>query len=234
MEFVPPTEAEIEAVLNLRNKLNSEITEQSYNFTDTALLRFYRGRKNDFDKAFRALVRHLEWRKEFNVDNISIENYASEFNSGKICIEGFDKNQRPCVRIYASKHNKNQRDLEGIRYLIIHTLENLIKVSKPEEERIVLCFDLSNFTLQCMDYEVVQLLINILRFNYPETLSVAFIIDSPMLFSACWSMIRPWLDPVTAKKALFVSNSKLLHYMDGSTSSSKSNCSNSSKSSFFE
>ena len=44
-----------------------------------------------------------------------------------------------------------------------------------------------------LDYEVVQLLINILQFNYPETLESALIVDSPFLFYACWAVIRPWL-----------------------------------------
>ncbi len=50
----------------------------------------------------------------------------------------------------------------------------------------------------CMypDYEVVQLLINILQFNYPETLESALIVDSPFLFYACWAVIRPWLGTV--------------------------------------
>ena len=35
---------------------------------------------------------------------------------------------------------------------------------------------------------------------YPETLSEHFIINSPYIFSAIWSLIKGWLDPVTAAK----------------------------------
>lgn len=56
----------------------------------------------------------------------------------------------------------------------------------------------------CMDYDAVKLIVNILQYNYPETLSVALILNAPMLFSACWAVIKPWLDPVTAAKCVFV------------------------------
>jgi hypothetical protein len=60
-----------------------------------------------------------------------------------------------------------------------------------------------------MDYEVVKMLINILQFNYPDILHHALVVNSPFLFSACWAIIRRWLDPVTAAKVLFVSNDQL-------------------------
>ena len=55
-----------------------------------------------------------------------------------------------------------------------------------------------------MDYDAVKLIVNILQYNYPETLSVGLILNAPMLFSACWAVIKPWLDPVTAAKCVFV------------------------------
>jgi len=63
-----------------------------------------------------------------------------------------------------------------------------------------------------MDYDVVKMLVNILQFNYPDTLHVALVINAPYLFSACWAIIRPWLDPVTAAKALFVKKDQLVEY----------------------
>ena len=37
-----------------------------------------------------------------------------------------------------------------------------------------------------MDYDVVKLLIDILQFNYPETLLTAYVMNAPFLFWACW------------------------------------------------
>ncbi len=218
MSFVPPSEDEVAAVVRLKEKLEVEKPEglDRYQFTDTGILRFYRGRKQDEEKAYRALIKHLEWRKENNVDDINNQTnlFEKEVNSGKFNINAVDKEGRPSIFIYARKHDKNDRDIDEMKLVIIHTLENILKKTKPEEERINICFDLTGFTYNCMDYDVVKLLVNILQFNYPDTLSVALVINSPFLFSACWAIIRPWLDPVTAAKVGFVKKDDLKNYFE--------------------
>jgi hypothetical protein len=134
-------------------------------------------------------------------------------NAGKFVVEGYDTTGRPAIFIYARKHNKNDRNLEELRLLIIYTMETIIKRTKPDEERMLICFDLTDFRMSCMDYEMVKLLISILEFNYPETLSSALIINAPFIFYACWAVIRPWLDPVTAAKVAFVSGDKLFEHI---------------------
>ncbi len=32
------------------------------------------------------------------------------------------------------------------------------------------------------------------------------IVNAPIIFSACWAIVKPWLDPVTVNKVSFVSN----------------------------
>jgi hypothetical protein len=76
--------------------------------------------------------------------------------------------------------------------------------------------DLSRFTMRCIDYEVIKMGINILQGNYPDTLGKLLIVDSPMIFSACWAIIRPWLDPVTASKVQFIRRSQLEDFIDPS------------------
>lgn len=217
MSFVPPNEDELAAVARLKQKLEEEKPDglDKHQFTDTSILRFYRGRKLDEEKAYRALVRHLEWRKENQVDDINNQTalFERELNAGKFNINAIDKEGRPTIFIYARKHDKNDRDIEQMKLVIIHTLENVLKKAKPEEERINICFDLTGFTYTCMDYDVVKLLVNILQFNYPDTLAFALVVNSPFLFSACWAIIRPWLDPVTAAKVGFVKKDDLkIHF----------------------
>lgn len=212
MSFVPPTEEELSAVARLNQKLideNAYVNE--FRFTETGILRFYRGRKQDEEKAYKALLCHINWRQENNVDNISndISKFQKELDKGKFLVEGKNHVGYPIIFIFAKKHDKNNRDIDEMRMNIIYVLEELIKQAPPAEERIVICFDLSGFSYTCMDYEVVKMLINILQFNYPDILHHALVVNAPFLFSACWAIIRPWLDPVTAGKVLFVSFDQL-------------------------
>lgn len=42
----------------------------------------------------------------------------------------------------------------------------------------------------------------------------AYVVNAPFLFWACWAIIRPWLDPVTAAKASFVKKEELVDVID--------------------
>ena len=64
--------------------------------------------------------------------------------------DALDKNGRPVVYVFAAKHNKNERNLEKLEMMIIYMLELAIKRSRADEERIVICFDLSSFSYNCM------------------------------------------------------------------------------------
>ena len=214
MDFVPPTVDELNEV----NKLKSKLIENNvtYPVSDIKVLRFLRGRKRIFDKALNGLMKHVEWRDEFHVDNIINEtsSFTKEFEEKKLINQGFDRKGRPIMIIIARRHKKDNRDINQIRSYIISTLENLLKRSNPMEEKVTILFDLSGFSLACMDYEVVQMIINILQYNYPEILALGIILNAPMLFSACWAVIKPWLDPVTAAKIIFTKPAQLNDYID--------------------
>ena len=49
--------------------------------------------------------------------------------------------------------------------------------------------------------------INISQDNYPETLGKMYIINAGMLFSAVWTIVKPFLDPVTQSKIVIISGS---------------------------
>jgi hypothetical protein len=153
MSFVPPDDAEVAAVARLQFRLETT-PDLEYKLADVALLRFYRGRKRDEDKAYNAVLKHIAWREENNVSSVcaNLDKFQDELKSGKIVVKGYDLSGRPAVFIYAGKHDKNERDIEQMRMLIIYTLEELLKRARPSEERIMICFDMTGFKMSCMDY----------------------------------------------------------------------------------
>ena len=183
---------------------------QSYRFSDMAIVRFIRGRKRDEGKAFRAMLRHMKWRREMEVASITTDLFRNEMLKRKIVLHGKDKAGRPLIYIFASRHRTSERDVKEMQSLIIWTLETTMKLTKPTEERLSIIFDLTGFSLACMDYEIVKMLVNILQYNYPEVLHQALVVNAPVIFNACWMVIRPWLDPVTASKVTFCSREQLL------------------------
>eukprot|EP01039_Chlorochromonas_danica_P000741 gene741-805_t len=217
MAYVPPTQTELAAVDRLKTqlleKLNGNISPR---ITDTCILRFYRGVKANEEVALDQLVKHQEWRVVNSVDNI--DNMTDRFQkilcSGLASVGTFDKKGRPAGFIYIHKHNANDRDIEEFSLFVMYLLESLVKLSKPEEERFTVVVDMGRFSLSCMDYEAVKKLVNILQTNYTDTLETLVVVDAPMLFSACWAIIKPWIDPITAGKVNFIRRSKLTDFFD--------------------
>jgi hypothetical protein len=218
MSFVPPTDEERNVVEVLKGRILSDHPElaTNTNFTDTTILRFFRGHKGKEESAFGGLNRHIQWRSDEDVDNIDNrkDEFQVELDKRKCELGKYDLNGRPASFVFAHRHNKNDRDILQVRKLTIWALETLRKSAKPEEERFTIAFDLSGFSLQCMDYEAVKQLIQILQSHYPDTLENLYVVDAPYLFSACWAIIKMWIDPVTANKILFIPRSELTKYFD--------------------
>lgn len=214
MQFVPPTVEETDAVSDLKIQLSDAAV--TYPFTDIAILRFLRGRNHIKEKALNGLIKHVEWRKANDVDSLlsNTTSFETETEQRKVFNEGFDLLKRPIVNLIARRHNKDKRDIAVLQSYIIYTLETAMTRVRKDDEKIVIIFDLSQFSLSCMDYEAVKMLVHILQFNYPEILSCALIINSPIIFSACWQIIRLMIDPVTASKCIFLKPGQLKTYID--------------------
>jgi hypothetical protein len=182
--------------------------------TDTAILRFLRGRKHDIEKAYKAIVRHIKWREENNVDFITPESIQNEINANKVIVSGTDKWGRPLIWLIVRNHHKDRRDFKEISRFTIYNIEQALKASNPGEERVNIIFDMTDFGLYCMDYEVVRMLVDLLAYNYPDILHQGLIVSAPMIFTGCWMIIRPWIDPITASKVTFMNRSKLTEFID--------------------
>lgn len=210
-----------------------------YKFSDAALSRWYESRGRDFEKTKKTILRHLQWRSEENVSAITEGEVNEEIETGKVVIGGEDNEGRVTIFIFVRKHDKDAVDQAVVKKFIIYILESALKkchekstiptttstttadpsatiessLNEPKSvggnERLAIVFDLQGFSLQCMDYTAILCLIRILQYNYPFIIGRVSIVNSPWLFSACWVIIRRWLDPAAAAIVNFVSTQEL-------------------------
>ena len=113
-------------------------------------------------------MNHIQWRITNNVADITAASCPNEIRKDVARLFGWDKMGRPLVTVLAGRHDKNNRDIGEIFAFIVWLLDSTIKESNPETETLSIVFDLSSFSLRCMDFEAVKLLIDILQANYPE------------------------------------------------------------------
>ncbi|KAK2147248.1 hypothetical protein LSH36_562g01013 [Paralvinella palmiformis] len=176
---------------------------------DNALKRFLRAFKN-VDAAFTAIVKCNNWRRDFGVQALGPddEDIREELITRKITVlRHRDIKGRPIIYVSAKRHNANDRDINKVTKFIVYILENACKRCCPDViDNMCLVFDLKDFSMNNMDYQFVKNLIWLLSKYYPERLGVCLVINAPRMFTGCWSVIRPWLNDVTASKVTFVSN----------------------------
>ncbi|KAK7097265.1 uncharacterized protein [Littorina saxatilis] len=177
--------------------------------TDASLRRFLRAFQ-DVDVAFKMLLKYNKWRREFGVDSLSPDDpdIAEEMATGKVHIlRNRDNKGRPVIYVAARKHNAYDRDIDKLRKFLVYILESACKkCNESVIDNLLLIFDLKGFTLASMDYQFVKSLIWLFSRNYPERLGNCLIINSPLIFTGCWTVISPWLNEVTASKVTFVSD----------------------------
>ncbi|GLG93103.1 Uncharacterized protein GBIM_00593 [Gryllus bimaculatus] len=162
------------------------------------------------DAAFQAILKTNKWRKEYDVAALTPENPIVishlEANKARI-LRHRDMVGRPIIYIPAKNHNANDRDLEELTKFIVYCLEEGCKKCFEEVvDNLCIIFDLKEFGLSCMDYQMIKNLIWLLSRHYPERLGVCLILNAPTLFSSCWLIIKAWLDENTSSKVIFIND----------------------------
>lgn len=202
--------------LKNRLKLIFEADPEQYH-NDASIKRFLRAFLT-VDDAFQALLKCNKWRKEYGVTSISPNDpdIKKNLESKKaLVLRHRDFQGRPVIYIPARQHCVTERDLNELTRFIVYTLEVACKKCFEEViDNLCIIFDLKDFGLQCMDYQLVKNLIWLLSKHYPERLGICLIMNSPTIFAGCWSIIRGWLNEVTASKVVFINNEQeLLKYI---------------------
>ncbi|KAI5739077.1 CRAL-TRIO domain-containing protein C3H8.02 [Diaphorina citri] len=194
--------------LKERMKMISDADPLQYH-NDFSLKRYLRAFKQ-VDPAFQAILKTNKWRVEYDVASLTDQNPIIkshlEKNKARV-LKHRDMNGRPVIYIPARNHNANDRDIDEITKFIVYCLEEACKKCFEEVvDNLCIVFDLKDFGLSCMDYQMIKNLIWLLSRHYPERLGVCLILNSPTLFSGCWTVIRGWLDEKTSSKVTFVYN----------------------------
>jgi hypothetical protein len=201
--------------LQSRCKMIFEADPTQYQ-TDASLRRFLRAFLTA-DDSFKMLLKSNKWRREFGVENLTEEDkdIKEEIATGKACLlRHRDFSGRPILYISAKRHNAYERDIDRVTKFIVYMLEQACK--KCDEDiidNLCIVFDLKEFSTANMDYQFVKNLIWLLSHHYPERLGTCLIINAPMIFYGCWTVIKPWLSNATSNKVTFADDKKICEYL---------------------
>ncbi|KAG5952139.1 hypothetical protein E4U53_001505 [Claviceps sorghi] len=193
---------------------------------DALMLRFLRARKWDINQALLMMLKALVWRStharvdddvlrrgeagaaddERNGDDAAQRlggDFLKQMRLGKSFFHGVDRENRPITLIRARLHRAADQCVESMERYTTYMCETGRFAMNAPCETICLVFDLTGFTLANMDYTPIKFMVMCFEANYPESLGVILIHNSPWVFKACWKIIQSWLDPVIASKVHF-------------------------------
>lgn len=183
-------------------------------------LRHYRAEKGDVDKAINSIKRTLQWRKEFQVEKLvsALENDAKripnenddgedfaailrkENETGKIYVRGYDKDGRALMYMRPGRENTLHEN-NNMRHLVFQ-IEKAVACSKKNGHgKICLVIDYDGFSIsKTPSMSASKRTLQILQQHFCERMYRVYICNPPFVFRSFYSMIKPFVDPVTKQK----------------------------------
>jgi len=191
---------------------------------DATLLRFLRARKFDLPKALEMIKSCENWRKDFGVDDIvknfdfkekeQVDKYYPQYyhkmdkDGRPIYIEHLGKLDMKELAKITTPERQLQRLVLEYEIFLRDRLPACSKVVGHPVETSCTILDLKNVSLSGF-YQVKNYLssaTSIGQDRYPETMGKFYVVNAPWAFSAVWSIIKNWLDPVTVDKISILSS----------------------------
>lgn len=198
----------------MRDKFGPSTDGNGLPLNDFTLLRFLRARQFDVSKATLMLNNTLSWRREFDLKELRqgtswTESIRKENSTGKLYVRGFDKDGS-CL-LYMKPRHENTNDHDGnLRHLVYNMERCIASMEKTKQEKLTLLIDFEGYNLlNAPPMKTSMATLHILQNQYPERLKCAYVLRAPWVFHGFWSMIAPFIDPVTKTKICMVSDENM-------------------------
>ncbi|PPQ75361.1 hypothetical protein CVT24_013148 [Panaeolus cyanescens] len=164
--------------------------------------RYMRAAKWNLADGKKRIKATMEWRREYKPDLIPPDEVKIESETGKIIINGFDKDGRPIIYMRPGREN-TETSPRQLRHLV-WCLERAKDLMPPGQESLVIIVDYKSTTLRTNpSISIARKVLHILQQHYVETLGRAIVVNLPMLLNFFYKGISPFLDPVTRDKMRF-------------------------------
>uniref|UniRef100_A0A7S0ZGV5 CRAL-TRIO domain-containing protein n=1 Tax=Timspurckia oligopyrenoides TaxID=708627 RepID=A0A7S0ZGV5_9RHOD len=185
------------------------LLEESDDFTDpeslefcddSTLVRFLRARQGNVESAHAMIRATLKWREENETSKIVCSACKTDPKSHSTRIIGWCMKGRPVF--YSSFASQTSRDPEDNIDHIIALLESTFKMISAQS--FVWVIDFAGFQTGDITPSTGRQALKLFCDNYPERLGAAYLLDSPLVFSGLWRVLKQWIEPTTERKISFV------------------------------
>ncbi|CAO4369169.1 unnamed protein product [Caenorhabditis nigoni] len=182
---------------------------------DWWLDRFLGSVNYDVDIAYAIILECLKWRKNFDVDRISLLSLKPLLDNQLMYLHGKDLQNRHILWIMMSKY-KNGDD--GFEKLFTFWMERHYMEYKGCQP-LTIFIDMSGTGLKNMSFDAMKFIIHSSKYYYPNAIESILIFDNPAILNASWKVIGSWLESSSAATnqrhdlLTFVTKLSVTHYV---------------------
>ncbi|KAJ4967499.1 hypothetical protein NE237_019348 [Protea cynaroides] len=197
------SEEKQEKINEMRRLLGPLPDKLSIFCSDASISRYLRARNWNIKKATKMLKETLKWRSEYKPEDIRWEEIAAEAETGKIYRSTYVDKYGRAVLVMRPGFQNTKSTKGQIKYLV-YCMENAILNLPPEQEQMLWLIDFQCFNMSNVSLKAAKETAHILQIHYPERLGVAILYNPPKIFESFWMVVKPFLEPKTARKVKFV------------------------------
>lgn len=133
----------------------------------------------------------------------TVRTVHAESATGKQFVHGTCAAGRPVL--YMRPGAQNSKDTRGNLMQLVYSLERGVAAMRPGVEKLTLLIDFTGYSLRVApSFATQRATLAILQHHYPERLGLAVLWGAPRLFHLAYKALRPFVDPVTAAKVVFL------------------------------
>ncbi|WKX99694.1 hypothetical protein Q1695_014512 [Nippostrongylus brasiliensis] len=157
---------------------------------DWWLSSFLRTYNYDLDITYAVLVECIQWRINFQVENISILGMKPLLDRHLAYLHGRDLTECSILWINLSQYRAGD---VGFEKLFIFWLERHTMDTKADPLTILM--DMTGTSMKNMDLNIFKFILHALKYYYPSTVNDLIVYESPSMFNASWKVVKSWMDP---------------------------------------
>ena len=217
MKPLPPPTIDDEAVFKAAYEPSEEecvaikafVESHSDEFADIPpgkILRFLRARDMNGKKAATMLRTHMTWYNKYKPNELhETEINQKALDSGCWRLLGRTQDGSPVLEIQVGLWNPHEYGKEDyVTY--VGWFEAMLERMMQRHTKMIIIFDMAGWKFWHANYVTyIHGLVDIAQNQYPERLRRVLMVNAPFIFKGVWAVIRPWLDPKTATKVVFLS-----------------------------
>ncbi|KAL6728073.1 hypothetical protein Aduo_009882 [Ancylostoma duodenale] len=157
---------------------------------DWWLSTFLRAHNYDVDVTYAVIAECVQWRNNFQVENISILGIKPLLDRQVVYLHGKDLSDFSILWINLAQYRPGDTGFENVFvfWLERHTMET-------KGQPLIILLDMTSTSMKNMDFNIFKFMLHALKYYYPSIVQDMLVFESPTMLNASWRVVKSWLDP---------------------------------------